>query len=202
MNVTAYIDYFRQMAIAHKDLQHKVAGETGDAPPETVHFARWSADELISGRRSKVAYPALLLEMFEITTHSEMMLDVANKYNGAFSIAASALIGNHTSEVDAFTSAERIMTEMLQRIWADHYAPTRERCETPFEIFNFHNLNIIPFGPILNNEFGFRCEFAFMFKRDQKFSALPPANTFLNITNESSAGSIFMESGSIPILGE
>src|SRR6185295_4727327 len=107
-NVSDYIDYFRQLAIHQVDLQHDPAGETGDAAPGSVHFARWTADEAVTELRSKTSFPALLLELYEIDTKAEIEYDVRNNYAGAFSIAVSALPENFTSEVAAFVLAEKI----------------------------------------------------------------------------------------------
>lgn len=175
--VSAYTDYFRQLAVHQVDLQHNPAGETGDAPPGSVHFTRWSADEAITGLRSKVSFPALLLELYETNTTAEIEYDVRNNYLGAFSIVASALPENFASEMDAFLLSEKIMTDILQKIWSDHYSAT-DRCSTPFEFFNL-NYSITPFGPIFDNQFGYRCEFNFNFRRDKKYNQPPGTGTFI-----------------------
>jgi hypothetical protein len=175
--VDAYVDYFRQLAVHHVDLQHDPGSETGDADPESCHFARWTADEIISGLRTKVSFPALMLELYETNTTAETELDVRPNYAGAFSVVTSALPENHTSEVAAFSTSENIMTDMLQKIWDDHFGIGQFRCSTPFEYWNVV-YNITPFGPILNNEFGYRCEFTFNFKRDRKYSQPPAEGRF------------------------
>jgi hypothetical protein len=177
-NVSDYIDYFRQLAVHHHLLLHNPAGETGDAAPGSIHFARWTADEILTGLRSKVSFPALMLELYETNTNFQTELDVRNKYSGAFSIVASALPGDFTSEVAAFQLAEQIMTDILQQIWNDHYGLGASRCSTPFEYWN-PEYSITFFGPILNNEFGYRCEFTFDFRRDKKYSKPPAAGTFI-----------------------
>lgn len=179
-NLSDYIDYFRQLAILQTDLQHNPAGETGDADTGSVHFARWTADEIITGLRTKVSFPALMLELYEVNTKSSHEWDIKNYYTGAFSIVCSALPGIFASEVQAFALSENIMRDILQHIWNDHYGDGVGRCAAPFEYFDFNNLNITFFGPILNNEFGYRCEFSFMFKRDLSFAQPPPAGSFID----------------------
>lgn len=178
MNVSSYTDYFRQLAVHQADLKHNPAGESGDAPVGSVHFTRWSADEALTGLRSKVSFPALLLEMYEVATSAEIEYDVRAERSGAFSIAVSALPENFTSETAAFEEAEDIMTDILQQIWDDHYGTGKDRCTTPFEYWSLH-YNIIPFGPILEQQFGYRCEFTFKFMKDKKFSQPPPAGHFI-----------------------
>lgn len=175
--VSNYTDYFRQLAVHQADLQHDPAGETGDAAPGSVHFTRWSADEAITGLRSKVSFPALLLELYETNTSSEIEYDVRNSYMGAFSVVATAQPEDFTSEMAAFLTSEKIMTDLLQKIWADHYSGA-DRCSTPFEYWNL-SYNITPFGPVFDNQFGYRCEFSFNFRRDKKYNQLPAAGTFI-----------------------
>lgn len=164
IGVGSYTSYFQQIAVNNPHLQHNPAGETGDAPVESMHFTRWSAEEVVTGLRSKIGFPALLLELYENKTSSEMQLDVRNNYTGAFSIVASAKRGNFVDEINAYGLAEQVMYEVLNTIWNDHYGTDAERCDTPFEIFDFNSLNIVPVGPLFDNEFGYRCEFSFQMK--------------------------------------
>lgn len=185
MNVSIYTDYFRQLAIHHADIQHNPAGESGDAPVGSMHFTFWSADvtRVLAGEslmylRSKVSFPALLLEFYEVNASAEIEYDVRTEYSGAFSVAVSALPENFVSEIAALQKAENIMTDLIQQIWDDHYGQGKDRCTSPFEYFNL-NLNIVPFGPILEQQFGYRCEFTFKFIKDKKFSQPPAAGRFI-----------------------
>ncbi len=178
-DVKAYIDYFRQLAVQHINLQHNPASEDGDAAPGACHFSRWTADEVVTGLRSRVNFPALLLELYELTTKSTIEYDVKNNYSGAFSVVQSALKENYASEVEAFALTEKIVSDLLNKIWADHYAPGVERCETPFMYFNFDNINITPFGPVLENEFGYRVEFNFMMMCERTFAHPPAPGIFI-----------------------
>jgi hypothetical protein len=164
VGVAPYTTYFQQIAINNAHLQHNPAGETGDAPVESLRFTRWGAEEAVTGLRTKIGFPALLLELYENKVSSEMQLDVKNNYTGAFTILATANRGNFVSEINAYGLAEQIMYEVLNTIWNDHYGEGTERCLTPFEIFDFNSLNIIPVGPLFDNQFGYRCEFSFQMR--------------------------------------
>ena len=172
-NVAEYIDYFRQIAVNNVFLQHNPASEMGSAPAESKHFARWSADEVLTGLRTKMSFPALLVELYETDTEATDVNDVNGKYSGAFSILQSALMENYTSEEAAYVLAEKIMLDVLRTIWNDHYGEEADRCEAPFEYFSFDKMNITPVGPIYNNQFGYRVLFGFRMSDNKKFTMLP-----------------------------
>ncbi len=179
INITGYINYFRQLAIHHVDLQHDPASETGDAAPGSKKFTRWSAEEVLTGLRSAVSFPALMLELYETTTKSEMNLDVKNDHSGAFTVLASAQPGSQTSEIEAFTKAQEITTDLLQKIWDDHYGPGANRCSAPLNFFDFDGLQITPVGPLINNEFGYRVEFKILPVADKTYCKPPAEGRFV-----------------------
>lgn len=159
LNVASYVDYFRWIAENNSSLQHNPAGETGDGDQGSVHFTRWTADEILTGLRSKVGFPCLMLELYETDTRGDAF-DIDLRPQGAFSIIDRA-DNNFDSEMAAFTNAESITREVLQQIWNDHYAQGADRCTSPLLNFDFEKLNISPVGPILDNCFGYRVLFSF-----------------------------------------
>jgi hypothetical protein len=161
VTVCGYIDYFRQLAVRHKEIQHQPTSENGDASPGTQKFCRWNVEEAVSGLRSKMGWPGLLLEMYEIVTRSPSPYDVKGVYSGAFTVLDKTTSDNTQSEVDAFSKTETIYQDMLKQIWQDHYGTGKDRCSTPFAEFYFDNLNIVPVGPILDRQCGWRVEFQF-----------------------------------------
>lgn len=175
-NVQLYIDYFRQMAVKHKDLQHNPAAENGDG---YCRFARWSADEVVNGLRTKFRFPALLLEMYEVVTASEIAWDIKGLYRGAFTVLDEARASNTTDEVDKLAQTERIMFDVLKQIWQDHYGPNADRATTPFQYFHFDKLQIMPVGPLFDNQFGWRVEFAFDLRQNISIVEPPAPGTFL-----------------------
>lgn len=162
-NVTteSYISYFRKIAISIQEIAHNPDSETGDSAINEKHFTRWSADEAVSGLRNKIGFPALLLEMYEIITRAEIPGDVKGFYTGAFTILAHATPSDVSSETAAYETTERIYQNILKQIYQDHYGKNKDRCSTPFAEFSFNNLNIVPVGPLFENEFGWRIEFQF-----------------------------------------
>lgn len=169
VTILSYQDYFRKLAIAHKDIQHNPAGEK--------RFARWSTDEIVTGLRTAVSFPALLLENYEVITKENNKYDIKGTHSGAFTILEHAQPGDYASEAAAFDKSERILYEVLQQIWQDHYGTDKDRCGTPFQHF-FFDLNIISVGPLFNNEFGWRVEFTFMPRLQVKLTEAPAPGTF------------------------
>ena len=177
-NLLDYEDYFRQKAVRHKLLLHNPKSENGDAKAGEKHFTKWNLNELVSGLRTEVGYPALLLELYEVRTDSQIVYDIKERPFGAFSIIQTVPEGDVYAESAAYALCEQIMTDILQSIWNDHYGVGIERCKTPFYKFDFDGLDIASTGKILANEMGWRCEFKFEFQHKQKYNQPPAAGTF------------------------
>lgn len=178
MNVSGYISYFRNLAINHSLLLHNPDGESADAEPGSIHFTKISVDEVLTGLRSKVGFPLLALELYEVTTDSEVQYDIRQRTRGAFMVIDHPAKDNFTAEQACYENSEQILTDILKQIWQDHYGEGVNRCETPFREFSFHNLQIIPVGPIFDKEFGYRVEFEFEFHSTINFTDPPAPNTF------------------------
>lgn len=180
VRTNTYTGYFKHLAITHKDLRHDPQSETGNAPAGSKKFTRWGADEVITGLRSSIGYPAMLLELYEINTHAETPYDVKGYYSGAFTIIDRAEPDNTAAEEDCHAIAEKIYLDILQQIYQDHYGRNKNRCLTPFAEFSFNNLQITPVGPIFDNCFGWRVEFAFKPTALLSITTPPAPGTFVN----------------------
>ncbi len=176
---TAYVDYFRQLAVSHYLLRHNPAAETGDAPVGQCHFTKWNANELIGGLRTKCSFPGLLLELYETDPYAENVYDVKPRSRGAITILQHVREGDIRGEEEAYALAESIMYDLLQQMWQDHYASRVDRCKTPFFQLWLNNLDIAPTGKILQNEMGWRVEFYFEFQRAYNITKAPDPGTFI-----------------------
>ena len=181
LNVSSYIDYFRQLAVQHKDIQHNIESETGDGPVGSKHFARWSSEEVVTGLRSSISFTpsALLLELYEVVTQSESPYDIKGQYKGAFTVLAHAAPEDIAAEIEAFELTESICYDLLAKIWQDHDGDNAQRDSTPFRYFDFANISIIPVSKLFDNEFGYRIEFGFEFRQTRNISTPPIAGTFI-----------------------
>lgn len=177
-NLDIYVNYFRQLAVSHYLLQHNPATEAKDAAAPDKRFAKWNAEEVIGGLRTKMSFPALIIELYDTNVDASIEYDVRLKPKGAFTVLATAKAGHLPAEQEAYALAEQILYDLLQQIMKDHYEPDRNMCGTPFKEFFFDDLEIIPIGPLYENHFGYRCEFPFEFHKRYDLSAPPAAGVF------------------------
>lgn len=183
-----YVDYFRQLAIRHKDIRHNPDSEDGDAKDANgkvlkcaKKFMRISAQEVLAALPSDAGFPLMPLELYDNTTRSETQIDVTGQYRGAFMVLKTAGINNFSEQQSAFADCERIVHEILQQIWTHHYGPQTKRCETPFSYFDFNNLEILFVSGIFSgNVFGVRVEFGFQFNQTSMIAKVPDEGTFID----------------------
>ena len=157
---------------------HNPDGENADADPGSIHFTKISVDEVLTGLRSKVGFPLLALELYEVATDSEVQYDIRQRTRGAFMVIDHPAADTFTAEQACYEISERILTDILKKIWQDHYGVDVDRCLTPFREFGFNNLQIMPIGPVFDKEFGYRVEFDFEFHAAINFTDPPAPGTF------------------------
>lgn len=180
-NLSTYINYFRLLATAHKDIQHNPASETGDAAIETKKFSCWNAEEVVRGdlrTRMSFAPAALLLEIYETDLQAQQAYDIKQKPKGAFTVLCKAFDKTSAEEERALALSETIVYQVLQQIWKDHHGEPSAPCNTPFRRFWFDRLNIAAVGPLYDNCFGFRCEFEFEFQQTLNIITPPEEGVF------------------------
>ncbi len=177
-NVTGYIDYFRQLAVSHKDLQHKPASETGDCLPGDMRFTKISVEQVLKGLHSKIGFPCLTLELYTTDTESEIVYEVKQKPRGAFMVVDHPENDTNAAEEKCYEIAETIVLQILKQIWQDHYGVGVNRCATPFKEFVYDKISITPVGPIFSNEHGWRVEFDFEFQNIIDITEAPEEGIF------------------------
>lgn len=163
-NIAGYIDYFRKMAVYHPDIAHDINSEIADSDPAKKKFTRWNVEEVVTGLRSKLGWPALLLEAYETSSSAASVYDVRFRPRGAFTVLDKVKIGDFNDEERAYTLCEKIVRDILKKIWDHHYGKDVDRCATPFKEFRFEGLMITAVGPLFDNQFGYRVEFDFEFR--------------------------------------
>ena len=173
-NVSAYINYFRQLAVKHSLLQHDPQTETGKGDVKRKRFAIFGNNEVIDGLRNKVGFPALIAELYDNTSSAETHYDIRQKPKGAFMVIDHAKLNDFADEERAYAVSESIMYDILKKIWQDHYGPTAEQCSRPFKSFQW-NLEITPTGKLFDNEYGWYVQFNFDFQNTIDITQ-PPAN--------------------------
>lgn len=178
-NVGGYIDYFRQLAVRHHLLLHDPASENGDCEDGAMHFTKISVDQVLKALRSKIGFPCLTLELYEIETESQIVYEVRPHPRGAFMVVDHPAEDTFAAEQACYETCEAIVYDILKQVWQDHYGVQSDRCTTPFKDFSFDKLSITPVGPIFDKEHGYRVEFDFEFFSNVNFARPPADGTFL-----------------------
>lgn len=176
MLLQSYITYFETIAAQHNAIAHVPASLSGDVATGSCKFATYNAtDVLLKNMRTRVGFPALLAEVYEWDLSGKDIYDYRAHYRGAFSIVLRAPANNAPAEVEALKTAETILTQIIHRIYQDHYGPEAHKCNTPFQFIDIARAETMPFGPIWDNVFGWRFEFTFRPRPILKLNTpLPP----------------------------
>jgi len=177
-NVTGYINYFRKMAIDHRDLQHDPTSETGDGPAGSMHFTKISSEEVLSALNTAIGFPCLTLELYDTQSDGES-ISPKLKPSGAFMIIDNPDDASFPAQEACYEKTERIVWDILKHIWQDHFAPGVDECEAPFKDFDFGKLSITPVGPIFSGQYGYRVIFDFELQNTIDLTAPPEEGTFL-----------------------
>lgn len=177
-NVTGYIDYFRQLAVKHKDLKHDPLTEQGKGKAGDKRFCTFGNNEVIQGLRTALSFPALMIELYDNNLSAETVYDIRQSPKGSFMIVDHAKENDPQDEERAYAVAEGIVYDFLKKIWQDHYGPGKDRCETPFKQFRW-NGTITPTGKLFTNEYGYYVQFDFDFQNTIDIKVAPADGTFL-----------------------
>lgn len=178
-NVTAYVDYFRQLAVRHKDILHDPLTETGKGEIKRKRFCTFGNNEVINGLRTGISFPALIIELYDNNLSAESPYDIRQGSKGAFMVIDHAVENNFADEERAYATAEGIMYDILKQVWQDHYGPNADRCTTPFKQFKF-TCDITPTGKLFTNEYGWYVQFDFDLQNTIDIKEPPADGTFIN----------------------
>lgn len=177
--VNEYINYFRSLAISHKDIQHDPNSDTGDMPTGEKHFTRISVEEVLTGLQDAVHFPLLSIELYEVRTKAEAIMDIKTLTSGAFMVIDDPVSALFADMQNCYAKSEQIVYDLLKKIWQDHYGPSRDMCTRPFRFFDFDKLAITPVGPVFSGQHGYRVEFNFQLQNTYDITRAPEAGTFL-----------------------
>lgn len=180
--VDTYINYFRQLAVKHKDLLHDPATEqvNYDGPMDKKSFCAFDADELVTGLRTKTGPLVLCLQMFENNLSNETIYDIRQRPEGAFTIVGNVKENDFIDLQRVYELTENICYDILKKIWQDHYGPQiNDDCERPFKQFRFTK-PITPTGRVFDGKYGWYVEFAIDFKTTVDITRQPEEGTFID----------------------
>lgn len=178
-NVTAYVDYFRQLAVRHKDLLHDVQTEMGLGSTADKKFFIFGNNEVITGLNTDIGKTALLLELYDNSGSAENVYDIRQSPKGAFMVVDLALENNFPDQLRAYAFTETIMFDILKQVWQDHYGTDADQCQRPFKQFKW-NTEITPTGKLFTNYYGWYVQFQFDFQNTIDITQAPVDGTFIN----------------------
>lgn len=176
--VSDYINYFRNLAISHKDLQHNPDSETGDGPIGSMHFTKISGQQVLTALRTGIGFPLLCLELYETELKAESVADIKLLPQGAFMIVDNPKSSSAADNQLCYENSERILFDLLKQIWQDHYGENAN-CDTPFKSFSFNNNNIQVVTNAFSGQHGYRYIFDFELQNIYDIMAPPEPGTFL-----------------------
>jgi hypothetical protein len=180
-DVAGYTDYFRQLAVKHKDILHDPLAETGNAKTKgTLRFGRTSASEILSALPANAGEFFVTIELYDTKLSSDNQHDIKSYYKGAFMIVKHANANAFDKQLEAHADCERIGYDFLNKIWDDHYGVNVKRCETPFQNIDYNEGDIVFVSGLFDGQrFGWRCEFGFSFNQSKKIAVAPAAGIFV-----------------------
>ena len=105
------IAYFKYIASSHIALQHT---------DENKHFFRFELEEVLTGIRSSINYPALILEGYDFGYSDNNSDNLMKCRNGAFILLDHAMHADDFDRIDEiYDEMESIADDILAKIKAD-----------------------------------------------------------------------------------
>ena len=141
------VAYFEQIARNHKDIRHTDSEK---------HFFRFELEEMLTGMRSKINYPALVLEGYDFEFTDEKSDNVHKRLNCAFMILGKVTDkGDFDLIHDLWDRLEEIGDEIIIRILSDK----RSRVVPVLTYFSMNSVNGAPLTDLQLVHYGYRYAF-------------------------------------------
>lgn len=170
-----YVNYFRNIAIKHKQINHAHGAEIGSYTlKENRHFAIFEHDEVVTGLRSQIADGIVLfLHLYDTKGYDNLADDYRATHTGAFIIAEKAPIEFQTRGAIAYSSldgpevlqsyetCETIMWQIINRMMMD----SRDPCHL-FHRIQLSDFTIDPVSNLWDGRYGWYVQFTFQTRRN------------------------------------
>jgi len=142
-----FVAYFENLAASHSSIRHQV-GEK--------HFFRFELEEMLTGMRSGINYPAIILEGYDFNFVDVDSDNVHKKINCGFMIIGKVSDkGDYDTIHTLWDTLEEIGDEIIVRILHDK----RERKTGCLAYFHIRNVSGAPLTDVNLIHYGFRYEF-------------------------------------------
>ena len=141
------VSYFENLATSHTAIRHT---------QEEKHFFRFELEEMLTGMRSGVNYPALVLEGYDFTFVDGDSDNVHKRLNCGFMVIGKVSDkGDYDQIHELWDSLEEIGDEIIIRILHDK----RERKTDCLAFFSVRSVSGTPLADMNLIHYGFRYEF-------------------------------------------
>lgn len=145
MNFSSLTAYFEQLSSAHKQIAHS---------EQERHFFRINIDQLITGFRQDIHFPAVMLELPEGRILGTTLDTLFMTRFVGLSFLDKLEIQNHEAELDCYDRMEQLGLDFLSRIRRD-YQTFSDRFISYLDLSDIRCYKV---GPIHHNCFGVRFE--------------------------------------------
>lgn len=146
-NFNQLVGYFQKLAREHKGIRHSDSEK---------HFFRFELEEMLTGMRSEMNYPALVLEGYDFNFVDQDSDNLHKKVNCAFMILGKVSDkGDWDAIHTLWDSLEEIGDELVVRILADK----RERRAGCLAYFHASSVTGAPITDMNMIHYGFRYAF-------------------------------------------
>ncbi len=165
MSASNYIDYFRDIAVRHKEILHDVLSEGQDGIPGECRFSTFSMDDVSRNLRTQTADGiALHLHLYDWQVKDNEAGDVRGQHNGGFLITKKAQPNNNKDEQDVYVATELVVWDIVNKMYNEKNAGACN-CYNFSDIINFNTITVKPVGPLWDNRYGWWVEFTYTKKR-------------------------------------
>jgi len=138
------VTYFETMARSHKAIGHN---------DNQKHFFRFELEEMLTGMRSKINYPALILEGYDFEFVDQTTDNVHKRLNYAFMLLDKVSDKGDFDRVhDIWDALEEIGDELIVRILSDK----RSRVVPVLSYFSMNSVSGVPLTDLQFVHYGFR----------------------------------------------
>lgn len=148
MNLTDYIEYFKQVAKSNKALAHEVDG--------IVSFRRLDIQEALSAMKDGIKHMCMFLEMPKYGARDNESDNPRKLIKGSFLVVQPVTKGDHEDFVLKMEECGDVCEQILAKIRNDLKKYTLNKSHT-FKLagFNLDSVEIDEAGPVYGNCYGY-----------------------------------------------
>lgn len=158
MQVSNYIEYFRQIAIKNKTIAHNPDAESKNGPKGECAFTVFNMDAVARSLRTAMKpTPCLHLHIYDNLFNGKAPALKSN-FSAGFLITRKVKMNNNQDEIAAYAECEKVVYEILAAMQHDY---TEDGSCGALGAVDLSRVKITATGPLWDNRFGWWVEFDF-----------------------------------------